>query len=97
METNQFVYKEKRKEGEETVEVFNSFNIDMVARAITVADGRVLVLLDDIHERLVERPKINAKGRPSGVHRVRETYQSEIYLSQEEGAQFFNLTAINNV
>lgn len=84
--------------------VYDSFNIDNVLRTLTMDDGRVIVLLDDIHERNQRVPRMNANnGNPvKNKHgeiqfqEVRETFQSEIYLSKEEGKQFLKLTAINN-
>ena len=42
----------------DTKEVHDSFNLEHVVRSLTMTDGTVLVLLDDIHERTVEQPNI---------------------------------------
>lgn len=78
-----------------TKERNDSFNIDAVIRSIEMADGTVLVLLDDIHERTTETPNINIKSnKVTGVVRKRDVYQSEIYLSSEDGLRLKKLTEI---
>ena len=58
-------------------------------------DSKVLVLLDDLHERAHEVPDIDMKNnRVKGVKRVRDIFQSEIYLSAEDGARFKQVTSI---
>lgn len=79
-----------------TKTVYDSFNIDCVIRSITMDDGSLLVLLNDLHERTMEKPKFNSRGKMTGMHRVKETYQSEIQLSPEEGKDFLKTTSINN-
>lgn len=84
--------------------VLDSFNMDCVIRSITTDDGKLLVLLDDLHERYETKPKVHPKtGTPKFdrkgamiFERIKETFQSEIYLSKEEGEQFYKLTAANN-
>lgn len=74
----------------------DSFNINAVIRSITMADGTVLVLLNDIHERTTEAPAINPRtNKPTGaVTRRRDAFQSEIYLSTEDGERFQRLCSI---
>lgn len=117
IDKNQFIYKREIKvpEIKENIEkgikavaahpkiVFDSFSINNVIRAITMDDGKLLVLLDDLHERYETKPKVHPKtGAPKFdrkgqmmFERVKETFQSEIYLSKEEKEAFFDLTAIN--
>lgn len=117
MEKTQFVYKRTieipgTKEDTEkgiigtdpyTKVVNDSFNLNCVIRSITMDDGRLLVLLDDLHERYETKPKVHPKtGQPRFdrkkqmiFERVKETFQSEIYLSKEEKDQFYNLTSVN--
>ena len=79
--TNQFFY----KDGED----WNSFNINKVIRTVTLEDKSLLVLLDDIHERVVETPNINPKtNKMTGLTRKRDVYQSEIYLKGEDIIRF---------
>jgi hypothetical protein len=79
--TNQFFY----KDGED----WNSFNINKVIRTVTLEDKSLLVLLDDIHERVIETPNINPKtNKMIGVTRKRDVYQSEIYLKGEDIIRF---------
>lgn len=82
----QFWY--QRKEGETVF--LDSFNLDKVIRTIGLSDGRQLVLLDDIHERATEIPDVNPiTGKAKGVKRVRDVYQSELYLTNEEDIENF--------
>ncbi len=75
--------------------VQDSFNITKVIRTMTIEDDKVLVLLDDLHERVQEVPEVNPKtGKIGGMRRERNTFQSEIYLDKEDGARFLKLTGI---
>ena len=83
--------------------VLDSFNLDCVIRSLATDDDRVLVLLDDLHERNERVAKTDRTGRPvmtkkGGIQMIteRNTFQSEIYLSKEEGEAFYKLTAINS-
>lgn len=70
-------------------EYLDSFNIEKVIRTITLENRKRLVLLDDIHERVMEMPQYDEKtGRPKGIKRERNTYQTEIYLSPEDSERF---------
>ena len=92
---NQFFYTRKElvsgtPENPEFKEYRDSFNINKVIRTVTMDDGRLLVLLDDFHERTQEVPEINVKtNKMVGTKRQRDTYQSEIYLSPEDSVRFF--------
>lgn len=88
---NQFFY--TRTEEENTFS--DSFNINKVIRTVTMNDGNLLVLLDDLHERVEETPEINTKtNKVIGTIRKRNTFQSEIYLSQEDALRFKQLTSL---
>lgn len=88
---NQFFY--TRTEGEKSYR--DSFNVNKVIRSVTLEDEKVLILIDDLHERSQEVPDINPKtNKMMGYKRKRDTFQSEIYLSKEDGERFFNLTNI---
>ena len=99
---NMFFYTQKRqvnpKEGdtEPRFEDFrDSFNINKVVRSGTFPDGTVAIYLDDFIERVNEVPDINTKtNKFNGYKKVRETVQSEIILSKEDGERFFKLTNI---
>jgi hypothetical protein len=93
---NQFVYTRMlENESSEAIYVKDSFNIEKVVRTITMDDARTLVLLDDLHERVQEVPDVNPKtGKMVGMRRERNTFQSEIYLSKEDGDRFLKLTGI---
>jgi len=98
--TNQFFYTRKElKSGTPENPVYNefrdSFNINKVVRSLTIEDGRVLVLLDDLHERAQEVPDVDPKtNRVKGVKRQKNTFQSEIYLEPEDAKRFYDLTSI---
>lgn len=84
--------------------VLDSFDVERVVRSITMDDGSLLVLLDDLHERWETKPKTHPKtGAPvfdkKGqmiFERVKETFQSEINLQKDDAAEFLSLTSINN-
>jgi len=79
----------------ETTMVQDSFNITKVIRTMTIEDNKLMVLLDDLHERVQEVPEVNPKtGKIGGMRRERNTFQSEIYLDKEDGARFLKLTGI---
>ena len=102
MNKNQFFYtrKEPKKvqvEGrEQEFDYFeDSFNVNKVIRSATHSTGEVIVILDDFNERVTQKPDINTKtNKFNGYKNVRETVQSEIILSVEDGERFFKLTNI---
>ena len=95
---NQFVYTQKdpipEKEGE--FKTFKaSFNIEKCIRSIGLDDGRVLVLLDDIHQRPQQVEIRNKAGKVTGYKREMNVFQSEIYLSEKDDIdRFYKLTTI---
>lgn len=95
---NQFIYTEKvhvpATDTEEAyvVEIKNSFNVDKVIRAVTLDTKQVLILLDDLHERTENVPKIK-NGKRTTV-REKNAFQSEIFLSPKDAERFFTLTNI---
>jgi len=93
----QFFYTRKDTTGEgPVVSRKDSFNLTAVIRSVEMADGTVLVLLNDIHERTTETPNISVKtNKMTGTIRKRDTFQSEIYLSKEDGERFFRASAVD--
>jgi hypothetical protein len=97
---NQFFYTRKElvsgtPENPEFKEFRDSFNINKVVRSITIEDGRVLVLLDDIHERAQEVPDVDPKtNKMRGYKRVKNTFQSEIYLDPADAIKFYAVTSV---
>jgi malate synthase len=88
---NQFFYTRKTEEKEYR----DSFNINKVIRTVTHTDESVIVILDDFNERVTQQPDIDLKtNKLKGYKNVRETVQSEIHLSVEDGERFFNLLNI---
>jgi hypothetical protein len=94
---NQFFYTRKElvsgtPENPEFKEFRDSFNINKIVRSITIEDGRVLVLLDDLHERAQQVPDVDLKtNKIKGMKRERNTFQTEITLTGEDITRFHNL------
>jgi len=97
---NQFFYTRKEISGgtpevPEYKEFRDSFNVDKVIRSITLEDGRILVLFDDMHERAQEVPDVDPKTKKmKGMKRERNMYQTEIFLDADDAQRFFELTSI---
>ena len=73
-----------------------SFNIEKVIRSLTEENGNVIVILDDFNERVTQQPDIDVKtNKFKGYKNVRETVQSEIHLTPEDGERFYKLTEFN--
>jgi len=88
---NQFFYTRKT----ETGDFLDSFNINKVIRSLTQEDGKLLVLLDDLHERVEQVPVYNPKtGQVKEFRRERNTYQSEIMLEKEDAEKFKSITEL---
>jgi hypothetical protein len=68
----------------------DSFNLNKVIRSVQMDDNKVLVLLDDIHERPEEVPEVK-NGKVMGQKRVRNVFQTEINLFDEDATRFNNL------
>lgn len=70
----------------------DSFNLNKVVRSVQVDDNKVLVLLDDTHDRSEDVPDVDPKtGKTKGVKRQRNTYSTEISLFDEDVTRFNNL------
>lgn len=97
---NQFFYTRKElvsgtPENPEFKEYRDSFNINKVVRTVAMEDGRLLVLIDDIHERAQEVPDVDSKtNKMKGYKRVRNTFQSEIFLDPSDAIRFYSATSI---
>ena len=95
---NQFFYTRKElKSGTPENPVYNefrdSFNLDKVIRTVGIEDGRLLVLLDDLHERAQEMPDVDPRtNKVKGIKRQRNTFQSEIYLEGDDIERFYQAT-----
>ena len=98
---NQFFYTRKElvsgtPENPEFKEYRDSLNVEKVVRTLTVEDGRLLVLLDDLHERAQQVPDVDPKtNKMKGYKRERNTFQSEIYLDPADAERFLKLTSID--
>jgi hypothetical protein len=97
---NQFFYTRKEisggtPEAPEYKEFRDSFNVNKVIRSITLEDGRILVLFDDMHERAQEVPDVDPKTKKmKGMKRERNIYQTEIFLDEDDAKRFFELVSI---
>jgi hypothetical protein len=97
---NQFFYTRKElvsgtPENPEFKEYRDSFNINKIVRTLTVEDGRLLILLDDLHERTQQVPDVDPKtNKMRGYKREKNTFQSEIYLDPADVERFLKLTSI---
>ena len=70
----------------------DSFNINKVVRSIQMDDDKLLILLDDAHERSEMVPDVDPKtGKTRGTKRERNTYSTEISLTGEDVTRFNNL------
>ncbi len=70
----------------------DSFNLNKVVRSMQVEDEKVILVLDDLHERSEPVPDIDPKtGKVKGQKRERNTHQTEITLTGEDVKRFNNL------
>ena len=70
----------------------DSFNLNKVVRSMQVEDEKVILVLDDLHERSEVVPDIDPKnGKVRGQKRERNTYQTEITITGADVARFNNL------
>ena len=68
----------------------DSFNINKVVRSMQIDENKVILVLDDIHERAEAVPDVK-NGKVVGSKRERHTYQTEIRLTGEDITRFNNL------
>jgi hypothetical protein len=68
----------------------DSFNLNKVIRSMQVDDNKVILVLDDIHERPEDVPEVK-NGKMVGQKRVRNVFQTEISLFDEDATRFNNL------
>ena len=70
----------------------DSFNLNKVIRSVQMDDDKLLILLDDAHERSEMVPDVDPKtGKTRGTKRERNTYSTEITLTGEDITRFNNL------
>jgi hypothetical protein len=98
---NQFYYTRKEPiEGTEPVEYAeftDSINLDKVIRTVQTSTDTIVVLLDDMHERITEVPNINIKtNKMVGTKKKVDIYQTEAYLHGEDMERFRKLTNVEN-
>lgn len=68
----------------------DSFNLNKVIRSMQVDDNKVILVLDDIHERSENVPDVK-NGKVVGSKRERNVFQTEISLFDEDAIRFNNL------
>ena len=66
------------------------FNLNKVVRSMQVEHDKVILVLDDIHERAEQVPDVK-NGKVVGSKRERNTFQTEITLTGEDVTRFHNL------
>jgi hypothetical protein len=98
---NQFFYTRKEPiqdtDPVEYKEYTDSINLNKVIRSVQMSDDSIVVLLDDMHERVSEVPNINPKNnKVIGTKKKVDVYQTEAYLYGEDIERFKNLTNIEN-
>jgi hypothetical protein len=69
----------------------DSFNLNKVIRSVQMDDNKLLILLDDLHERSEQVPDVK-NGKMVGSKRERNTYQTEINLEGDDMIRFNNLS-----
>jgi hypothetical protein len=98
---NQFFYTRKEAiqdtDPVEYKEYTDSINLNKVIRSVQMSDDSIVVLLDDMHERISEVHNINPKNnKVIGTKKKVDVYQTEAYLYGEDIERFKNLTNIEN-
>lgn len=98
---NQFFYTRKEPiqdtDPVEYKEYMDSINLNKVIRSVQMNDDTLVVLLDDMHERITEVPNINVKNnKVVGTKKKVDVYQTEAYLYGEDIERFRKLTNIEN-
>jgi len=98
---NQFFYTRKEPiqdtDPVEYKEYTDSINLNKVIRSVQMNDDTLVVLLDDMHERITEVPNINPKNnKVIGTKKKVDVYQTEAYLYEEDIERFRKLTNIEN-
>ena len=98
---NQFFYTRKEAiqdtDPVEYKEYTDSINLNKVIRSVQMSEDSIVVLLDDMHERVSEVPNINPKNnKVIGTKKKVDVYQTEAYLYGEDIERFKNLTNIEN-
>lgn len=89
---NQFFYTAKIGDKEYVA----SLNVNKIIRTLANDAGGLIIILDDFNERVTEQPDIDLKtNKFRGMKKVRETVQSEIHLTPEDGERFYKLTEFN--
>jgi uncharacterized protein YacL len=69
----------------------DSFNLNKVVRSMQLEDEKIILVLDDIHERAEAVPDVK-NGKVVGSKRERNTFQTEITLTGEDVKRFNNLS-----
>jgi hypothetical protein len=99
MTKNQFFYTQKTPIQGKTGEFKTarcSLNISKVIRSISLDDGRVLILMDDIHQR-PHQVEILSKAKKVIRYRTEmSTFQSELYLTESSDIErFYEVTSVD--
>lgn len=100
---NQFLYTRreiiKGEEGtpDRFLDLKDTFNINKVIRAVAQNNGELIILLDDIHERVTDVPVFDHKNnRIKSYKKERGVFQSEIVISSKEDVErYYKATSID--
>ena len=98
---NQFFYTRKEAiedtDPVEYAEFLDSINLNKVIRSVQTSSDIIVVLLDDMHERITEVPNINTKtNKVIGTKKKVEVFQTEAYLTGDDKVRFEKLTNIDS-
>lgn len=69
----------------------DSFNLNKVVRSMQLEDEKIILVLDDIHERSEQVPDVK-NGKVVGSKRERNTFQTEITLTGKDVKRFNSLS-----
>ncbi len=104
MNKNQFIYTRKTpmtpdhkdyvEGGENMIIVRDSLNVTKIIRCITMDNGDLLVLMDDLHQRKQEVPIRNKKGQITGMKNEVNAFQSEVTILREQVVEFYQAVGI---
>ena len=71
----------------------DAFSVEHVLRVSEMEDGTMLVLLNDIHNRISEMPIKNKRDEVIGTKNQTLTVQSEIVLEKIDAERFIKVTS----
>lgn len=88
----QFFYTVVDQEGKNTDKV-GSFAVNLVTRTGEVEPGKLVVILQDWHQELIDKPMMNKKNGYT-IQRVKDDVSSQILLNEADSTRYRNLVEI---